>query len=228
MKSSQTRVFTEDGKQYSFNSMAFRSRIDSMAKEKGVSKGQIADELAERLCVTTDSINNWKYGKNGPADLDTVKKTAEILHTDWLLLVRKNDGGTEMKQLNDRQKDAVKRVYDVLIWFLEEFRNTDGYNSWWLEFHDKGSKDPEADIYDRIGQMEDRVRLVINQEYFDLHDHEIYDAICEFASEDLVDVYEGKVSYAYRFEAQAENNPTTWDDYEKAMNKLNEIIERYV
>ncbi len=228
MKSNQTRVFTEGGVQYSFNSMAFRSRIDSFAKEKGVPKGQVADELAEGLCVTADAVNNWKYGKNGPADLDAVKKAAEILHTDWQLLVRKNDGGTEMKQLTDRQRDAAKRIYDVLIWFLEEFSNTDGFNSWWLEFKEKGSDDPEDDIYDRIAGMEDRVRLVLNQEYFDLHDHEIYDALCEFASEDLVDVYNGKVSYAYRFEAIPEDDPTTWDDYEKAMNKLNEIIERYV
>ena len=228
MKSNQTRVFDESGAQYRFNSKAFRSRIDSFAREKGVSKGQIADELAAGLCVTADAVNNWKYGKNGPADLDAVKKAAAILHTDWLLLVQERDGGAEMEQLTDRQKDAAKRIYDVLIWFLEEFSNSDGFNSWWLGFKEKGSADPEDETYERITQMEERVWLVMNQEYFDLHDHEIYDALCEFASEDLVKVYDGKVSYAYRFEAPADHVPTAWDDYEKAMKRLNEIIERYI
>ena len=122
---------------------------------------------------------------------------------------------------------AGKRIYDVLIWFLEEFSNTDGFNNWWLEFHDNGSKDPENDIYERVDGMENQIRLVLNQEYFDLHNHEIYNELCEFASEDLINTYNGKVSYAYRFEAIPDNNPTTLDDYVKAMNKLNEIIERY-
>ena len=139
MKNGQTRVFTENGIHYAFNSQAFRSRIDSMARERSISKGKITDELADALSVTPDAINNWKYGKNGPADLDT-----------------------------------------------------------------------------------------INQEYFDLHNHEIYDELCEFASEDLTNVYNGKVSYAYRFEADGEHDPTVWQDYEKAMQHLNEIIERYV
>lgn len=74
--------------------------------------------------------------------------------------------------------------------------------------------------------MEEKVRLVLNQEYFDLYDQEIYEGFCEFASEDLTNVYEGKVSCAYRFEADGENDPKVWQDHERAMQRLNEIIER--
>ncbi len=228
MMSTNMRIFTEDGVQYRFNSVVFRSRIDYIAKENGTTKGQVAESLAEKLCVTQDAINNWKYGKNGPGDLETIKNAASLLHTDWKLFMRKVDGGIEMKQLNDRQKDAAKRIYDVLVWFLEEFSNTDGFNNWWLEFHDEGRRNPENCIYDRIEQMEKRIHLVLNQEYFDLHDHEIYDAFCEFAIEDLTNVYNEKVSYAYRFEADGVNESTVWQDYEKAMQKLNEIVERYI
>ena len=228
MKNGQTRVFTENGIHYAFNSQAFRSRIDSMARERSISKGKITDELADALSVTPDAINNWKYGKNGPADLDTIKRSADFFHVDWTLFVKNADGGNTMAQLTERQKDAVKRIYDILIWFLEEFSNTDGFNDWWLEFKDAGWKNPENAIYDRIAQMERKINLVLNQEYFDLHNHEIYDELCEFASEGLSNVYNGKVSYAYRFEADGEHDPTVWQDYEKAMQHLNEIIERYV
>ena len=37
--------------------------------------------------------------------------------------------------------------------------------------------------------------------------------------EDLVETYKGKLGYAYRFEAIPDGNPTTDEDYEKAMNK---------
>lgn len=228
MKHSQMRMFTENGIEYRFNDRVFRSLIDHYAKEKGISKGQIVRELANELYVSADAVNNWKYGKNGPADMETIKKIAIYLHMDWELLVKKVNGENAMTQLNERQKDAAKRIYDVLIWFLEEFNNTDGFNSWWVDFKDKGSHDPENDIMARIKQMEERIGLVLDQEYFDLHDHEIYDEFCEFAGEDLTNVYNGKVSYAYRFESDGEGSPTVWQDYEIARQHLNEIIERYI
>ena len=228
MKSNQTRVFSEDGEKYVFNSDAFRSRIDHYAKEQNQSKGQVAEGLSKRLQVTPDAVNNWKYGKNGPSDLDTIKAMADYLHTDWKLLVKKTDGGIIMTQLTDRQKDAAKRIYDILIWFLEEFSHTEGFTDWLYEFKDKGWKKPENAVHDRIAEMERKVNLVLNQEYFDLHNHEIYDEFCEFASEDLINVYNDKIGFGYRFEAMDNGNPTTWDDYEKAMQRLNEIIERYI
>ncbi len=228
MKSSQTRVFSIDGNRYCFNCQAFRTLINLQAKKRNLAKGALTDSLSKKLHVSADAINKWKSGTNGPADIETIRSIGAYFHVDWKHLLKNADGGNSMAQLTERQKDAAKRVYDVLIWFLEEFSNTEGFNSWWLEFKEKGSAAPEDDIYERITGMEDRVRLVLNQEYFDLHDHEIYDALCEFVGEDLVDVYNGKISYAYRFEATAEDNPTVWDDYEKAMNKLNEIIERFI
>ena len=34
-------------------------------------------------------------------------------------------------------------------------------------------------------------------------------------------------NYAYRFEAIPDVNPTTFDDYSKALQLINEIIEKY-
>ena len=229
MKKNQTRIFVDNDIQYVFNSLAFRSCVDRYAKEEKMSKGMIIDDLAKELCVSPDAIRNWKYGKNGPSDLDSIKKAALIFHIDWKLLVKRVNGEMEMpKQLTDRQKDAAKRIYDVLIWFLEEFNNTDGFNDWWLEFKDQGEDSPEDCIYDRIAEMNNRINLVFEQEYFDLHNHEIYDEFGEFICEDLREAYTGKVSYAYRLEANGEDSPMLWQDYEKAMNRLNMIIDRYI
>lgn len=77
-------------------------------------------------------------------------------------------------------------------------------------------------------EMHRKIELVLDQEYFDLRDTDIYNELCEFVSDELIDIYDGKVSYAYRFEAYADGNPTTSEDYDKAMIKLNGIIEKYV
>ena len=34
-------------------------------------------------------------------------------------------------------------------------------------------------------------------------------------------------NYAYRFEAIPDGNPTIFDDYSKALQRINEIIEKY-
>lgn len=77
--------------------------------------------------------------------------------------------------------------------------------------------------------MVNEVFLVYDQEYFDLHDHPIYDDFGEFLSEDLYETFSGKLSCAYRFEASPENGrPTVSQDYDKAMIKLNAIIDKYL
>ena len=225
MKQNRTREFTIDGVKCSFNSSAFRDCINHSAKN-GKSKGDIADELSKQLHVTIDAVYNWKYEKNGPADEDTIKQIAAYFHIDWQLLMKKTSSGTTETQLSERQKDAAKRIYDVLIWFLEEFSNTNGFICWQEEFKEQEQELEDA-VYERITQMEERVHLILEQEYFDLHDHEIYDALCEFACEDLPNIYLGKIRFPPHSEADDENT-AVWQDYETARNRLNELIERYL
>ena len=78
--------------------------------------------------------------------------------------------------------------------------------------------------------MINEIGLVISQEYFDLHDHVLYDEFNEYFSEDLYNTFNGKVDSSYRFDAIHEDssNASTWEDYEIARQRLNEIIERYI
>ena len=108
---------------------------------------------------------------------------------------------------------SQKRIYDICIWFLDQFYLTDGFNDYWYKFKDAGANNPEFEINNLVDSYMYKIFLVIKQEYFDLHD---------------CDIYEGKVSYAYRFEAIPDGNPTTSEDYSQAMNRLNSIIEKYI
>ena len=123
---------------------------------------------------------------------------------------------------------SQKRIYDICIWFLDQFYLTDGFNDYWYKFKDAGANNPEFEINNLVDSYMYKIFLVIKQEYFDLHDCDIYDELYEFVNNDLYDIYEGKVSYAYRFEAIPDGNPTTSEDYSQAMNRLNSIIEKYI
>ena len=44
------------------------------------------------------------------------------------------------------RKNAVKRIYDICIWFLDQFYLTDGFNDYWYKFKDAGANNPEFEI----------------------------------------------------------------------------------
>lgn len=227
------RTYVIENKRMEFNTQASRRvfdtyiRSDKMTASK-MTGTKLEEQIAEELQVAVDTVHGWHYGKNAPSGIEYVKGLATALELkDYFLLLTEHDGGQDMNQLTDRQMSAAKRIYDICIWFLSEFINTDGFNDYWVKFKEQGSKDPESDIYDHVDGLLRKVNLVFDQEYFDLRNNDIYNELCEFASDDLINIYNGKVSYAYRFEAEPDEN-TTSEDYDKAMIRLNEIIEKYV
>ena len=225
----ESRVYTVDGNKMQFDSNNFKILIKSYGKRNKLKSQDVERSLANGLNVSTDTVHKWHYGMSTPTDVDLVKELAKILDLeDFTTLLKSADGGNSMGKLTERQITAVKKVYDICIWFLTEFSNTDGFNDYWYTLQDKGVEDPEEAIADMADDMHRQIELVLDQEYFDLRDTDIYNELCEFVSDDLIDIYDGKVSYAYRFEAHADGNPTTSEDYDKAMIKLNGIIEKYV
>ena len=69
--------------------------------------------------------------------------------------------------------------------------------------------------------------LSLKKEYPIIGKIQIYTDLSNFIYNDLYDIYDGKLTYAYRFEAIPDGNPTTDEDYIKAYKKLNEIIDSY-
>ena len=45
---------------------------------------------------------------------------------------------------------------------------------------------------------------------------------------DLYDIFDVKLKNAYRFETIPDGDPTTNDDYNKAMSKIDSIIDKYI
>lgn len=223
------RVYTVDGQKATFNKVAFQHYLKEKSHLEKISISKLEQRLAEQLQIAANTVHKWNYNGGGPIDYSTVRQlaTAMDLADSDSLLTYINTGENNMTHLTDRQLSAVKRIYDMCIWFLYEFNNTDGFHDYWSKFKKNGSTDPEADIADFADELRAKVRLVLDQEYFDLHNCEIYGELCDFVYEDLMNIYDGKLSYGYRFEAIVDGNPTLSDDYDKAMIRLNSIIEKY-
>ncbi len=225
----EARTYIVDNEKMKFNSVGFRRRVDTYCKANLLTKKEFEQNFAEKIGWDRETIHKWIYGKSNPNDLETIKKLANKLNIhDFKLLLISVDGGDEMKRLTERQITAVKKIYDICISFLSEFYNTDGFNDYWYKFKAQGIEDPEKAITEYTDSLHEKINLVLDQEFFDLRNTEIYNELCEFVSEDLVNIYDGKLSYAYRFEADPSGNPSTSEDYSNAMDRLNKIIEEYV
>lgn len=230
------KIYTIDGKYMQFDSGSFKEFFLATRKKKRMSVLEYETELGESLCVSSSAIHNWRFGMNGPSDVETIKQLADCLEiTDYMLLL-KNGKGKMKVQISERQKDSLKRVYDAVIEYLDTFQRTDGFNDYWFQLEEQGTKTEyiEGLLYEIAEKEQHKVELVLAKEYIELYKLPVYGQLEEYACDDLCEIYNGKLSYAYRFEAPVENvdgtrnGVTTSEDYTRALKKINDILENYM
>lgn len=126
----------------------------------------------------------------------------------------------------DLQIQSIKRIYDDIIEFLFYFSETNGFSNLWLKYENDGVPKNliEGIIYEFADTEIRKIGMRLQKEFFYLRDLSIYDAFYDFIDVDLVNTYDGKCGYAYRFEAIG----STDEDYLKALNKLNDIVKDVV
>lgn len=183
-------------------------------------------DLSDTLHLTRNAINNWYFKKNGPSEFIMIKSLAYFFECEYICFLTEVKEDKEITEYSNLQLNSLKKIYDVIIEFLDEFRNTGGFTTTlWYEFSRRGYEDVESELYDYVESRLERINLVAKQEYFYLHNLLIYKQILEYCENDLYDTFDGKLEYAYRFEAIPEGHPTTDEDYYKALNKINDIIK---
>jgi transcriptional regulator with XRE-family HTH domain len=234
-KSAKTKIFNIGSKQYRFNYTSFKFLLDKHCKDNEFTKKSVKNKLAKKLCVSEEAIHNWEYGYNGPSTLDMIKNIGVEFSIDYFELLEERKEVKVLKEkiltgyeeiYSDLQLMSIKKIYDLIILFLREFEETGGFTtSLWYEFLKQGFSDPEEKIYEYVEKKISAIEEMIMQEYFYLHNLNIYDRIQDFVANDLREIYENKLGYAYRFEAIIDGNPTTSEDYYKALGKINTIIK---
>lgn len=230
MISKEMKSFSIGTENYRFDSASFNTYFKKHAAQKEIKISSLEEEIANKLYVTTSTIHNWRFGSNGPGTLELIQNLANALSiSDYMNLLKKNVEANKMEEYATLKIESIKRIYDAVIDFLEDFYNTDGFTgTLWYKFQRNGSSNPEEDIFDYAENKIRAVSLVLQKEYFYLHDTKVYSELCEYVHNNLWETFDGKLGYAYRFEAIADGNPTTEDDYNKALKRINEIIEQYI
>ena len=135
-------------------------------------------------------------------------------------------------RLTDRQTEALRRIYVAVVEYLDEFERTLGFNDLWFERVKAGTAPEhiEDELYELADARQHAVRLAADKERFDLYGLPVYDAVLELIDDDLVDIYDGKLSYAYRLEApvEAEDGKLSGvpleDDLDRAWAKVDEVF----
>ena len=230
MISKEMKSFSIGNESYRFDSISFNTYFKKYAEQNQLTYGSLEEEIADKLYVTQSAVHNWRFGSNGPGTLELIRNlSGAISISDYTKLLKKNVGVNKMEEYSTLKIESMKRVYDAIIDFLEDFYNTDGFTgTLWFEFKRKGSQNPEVDIDDYAENKIRAVYTVLQKEYFYLHDSKAYAELSEYIDNDLWGTFDGKLGYAYRFEAMADGNPTTEEDYDKALKRINEIIEQYI
>ena len=126
-----------------------------------------------------------------------------------------------MSNIGDSERKTQNRVIDF-------FKSTLHYTYIGNLSEQENSNIIEDKLYDVAEKKLDEVFLLYEKERIFLKNTFIYDEIGEYIYNDLYSIFENKLSYAYRFEAVADGNPTTYEDYNEALKKLNGIIEKYI
>ena len=214
---------------YYFNFSAFKDLFAKKHDKDKIKIGKLEEDMANEINVTREAVHNWRFTKNGPADIDLVKKIANYFNLTSLDILLTKKKGVDNKMLNDLQIKSIKKVYDSIIDFLEVFNNTNGFNDLWFEIKEK-PEFREDELYEIATREHDKVMLYLKKEYFYLKGTKIYTDLENYIYNNLYEVYEGKLSYGYRFEAEGEEHgtPTLSEDYNKAINTINIIIDEYL
>ena len=219
-----TRKIIINNNIYYFNFEIFNDLFTNKCKNDKIQKSELEFNLAEFVNKSTDAIHNWRFIQNGPSDLETIKLIAIFFGiNNYDILLEEKEKKYSMKKFNDLEILSLKRIYDAVIDYLEIFRQSNGFNDYWFDIK-KEPNQREDVLYDIAIKEVEKVQLVYKKEYMLLRNTKIYNELGNFINNDLYDIFDGKLSYAYRFEATNEEQPTTDEDYYKALNKINNII----
>lgn len=108
--------------------------------------------------------------------------------------------------LDERQSEALARIYAAVVEFLGEFERTEGFSEGWLELVNAGLSAEEVNekLWARAEARHYAVCLAAEREGFSLAGVLVYDAVRDFIWDDLARMYVGRPLYAYRIDAPLE------------------------
>lgn len=230
----KTKTYEVGDQEMSFDHFNFQRLAKAFCKDHAITQTNMLDSIASATGVSASTVNNWFRGKNAPLDVETVELLAKFFgFNDMKFLLNEVHRRTNMDRANQRQIEAVKRITDKCIWYLSNYVYSDGYDKYYQEYKASGVEDLSVKIYDLAESFFNELMTVYEQEYFDLHDTDIYMELKSFI-----------VIHQYYYSGSAEDqipelrqyNPIRGEDidlelflnYMNSLRELQKIIKKYI
>jgi len=235
MSGKKTKTYRINDCKYQFNVEVFNHLFELVKKRRNMKCKELEEEIGEACHVGSDAVHNWRFEQNAPIDLDVLSLLARFLELEDYSSLLMEERKEQKMQIIDRQKDSLKRLYIAVIDYLEIFDKTFGFNDMWHTLVEEGidSEDVEEKLYELAESEQEKVIKVFREEYLDLHTLDIYESLKELVYDKITESYNGKLSYAYRFEAPVElvggghAGVTLEEDISKIHSWLNKLMEPY-
>ena len=207
MAERKTKIYCEDGKRFSFDFDGFSLFFQNYCRSNKLKILDAEIRIGEKIAVSEHTIHGWRNRVNAPVDISLVRELAAELGTNETNLLIKRKEEITMENLNEKQIESTKRIYDSIVEALFTLKNNrpDYYGEYFDNLISRYPEEDEEDVYDedseknpdgslnyeicRINEDLDKVRKVIAQEYFYLHDTEIYDKFSSFCDNELFMAY---------------------------------------
>lgn len=218
-----TRKFRINEKDYVFNFINFKKFFREKADHK---IGDYEREIADALNVSEASIHAWRNNSNGPGDIEIIKNLAEHWNIDFMILLTE-EKEIMVKELTERQRDSVARIYKAISDFMIVFEESGGMFACFPRGFEKFKTVDEQVEYADTEYM--KIRMICNAEYCNLGKHPIYEELYDFVEDSIPEMYayddkcDSKMKFSYR---QFYNDAT--EEVIIYREKLNAIIDKYI
>ena len=140
MRSRRSRILIHtDGKDLAFCHQKLKIAINDYVIRKNsegtkITRTELRQELADHLNLSPESIKNYVQGYNGPMDIETVKRMADYLETDWIALMKEISPIAE-KRMSEIEKsmERASKTYPSTggsrSCLMSEFEKTAAWNA---------------------------------------------------------------------------------------------------
>ena len=114
MRTQKPRILTrKDGRELAFCHLKFRKALSNYVNKRRdeglkITQTELSQNLADHLCLSLDSINNYKKGHNGPASIEVVQNMAAYLELEWTELMKEVSLMAEMKMAEKEMAEKKK------------------------------------------------------------------------------------------------------------------------
>lgn len=186
-----------NGRTMTFNFSMFQEMFLYMAEKEGKKIQEYERNLADLVFVDRSTVHNWRQSRNCPGSIEIIQAIASYWRIPVERLLEEAEPAAEeeppaltpveslknpvntieeevahmntMRKFTDREKDAVLRIYDHFLNYMEAFKKTQGFQASMDLPEDEFG--PTDDAYtDMKEELMANLKHAVYREYIDLRD----------------------------------------------------------